>query len=240
MSHLAILETKITNLEAVVLACGHLGIGILPAKQVSTWYQQTSSGTSRVHECDLVFGRKHAYYGDGNYAPFAMGLRLVPEKGVYEFIGDNFDAASYDRHTLLQLGPSMLKYEEQRINGLVGHVCTGKPTALLQEYALQVGVQLAIANGMFHSRQPAEAVADDAPEGSEKLVLTGGYLPPHMSMHLIGCPDGTSRVRFEGATDSSCYLYTKPLEEQLGLLLADVSVHDTLHHGQTHFARAAA
>ena len=110
---------------------------------------------------------------------------------------------------------------------------------LLQEYALQVGLRLAAAYGLYAERKPADPEVDHVASG-QKLVLTGGYLPPHMSMHLIALPDGTSRVRFDGGTDQSCYLYTKPIEDALGVLLSDVSTLDTVHQGQMHLQRAVA
>ena len=251
MSHLAELQTKVYDLNIVKAACDHLGIPwTQDVKTVKTFYAQDAKGTKHF-PVELVLGYKEWSYN--------LGFRKA-EDGSYTLVGDNYDMAGQTgwrtnaltglsgREVLRLIGPDMEKFETRTINGLSGHYMTGKPTSLLMEYALQTGLVTAAQFGMNWERLPADAEEDDAPQGGEKIVLTGGYLPPHMSMHLIACPDGTCRVRFDNGGDLTvdCYEMTKPLEDALGALLTDTDLTglDTVHQVQqgrrTHVQRTHA
>jgi len=204
MSHLATVQTEIRDLELAQLAAQALGVSTTACAvpvQLKSYYGEPSEG------CQLVFGTNRA-----------LGLALQ-ETGAYAVTGDVF----CDQETALVMGGRPYQ------NSWYGTSPPG-PTLFLREYAVQTALRIAQENGMAVERLPATG-DDDLPEGrtGEKIILSGGYLPPHMRMIVVAVDDGTCRVAFDGATDSSCYLYTRPLEDALGALLTDVSNLQTCH-----------
>jgi hypothetical protein len=223
------LKTAIRDLDIARAAAAALGIPVLEGvTDVASYYAKAGKHS---HPAALVFGEAN------QYEKYRMGLQ-AQDDGTYAMIGDAYMVS--DKDLLRQLGPDMHQWEYR--DG--GHVCTGRPTSFLQEYALQAGIQVANTYAMHWTRLPADPEADDAPAGGEKLVLTGGYLPPHLSMTLIALPDGTSRVRFDGTTGNpiDCYEFTRDLEAAIGVLALDtphaLSGLDTVHtQAREHVAR---
>jgi hypothetical protein len=168
------------------------------------------------------------------------------QDGTYKFVGD----LDYPRTTRNAEGthehlPARFGWEWN------GRNSDKRYPLLMSEYAVQTGHTLAEQQGMSVIEVPA-VMTDSAPhllsfgvdiyakpslgtllgqtpEGARVLLLTGGYLPPHMTIVFTANADGTSSIAVDGGTDSSCYQYTKPFEDALGSVLNDVSTLDTAH-----------
>ena len=170
--------------------------------------------------------------------------------GTYNFVGD----LDYplNQQTTLNTGREVYRLPEAW--GDTGWDWDGESVRyplLLSEYAVQAGHAMAAQQGMHvteipaacthdsgqlfafgvdtYSRPSLGALLDNTPEKSRVLLLTGGYLPPHLTIIFTANQDGTSSVAIDGGTDSSCYQYTKPFEDALVAVLGDVSLLDVCH-----------
>jgi hypothetical protein len=247
----------VKDLEIAVAALDALGIPHGPAGTIRSFYP--NAAREYLTAVDLRIGYPEWRYALGLVKDPATGsYSLVGDN--FDLAGEYAPTISTVRadglvnckrglagsEMLLKLGPSMLDYDCRTVNGINGHWMTGTPTHFLREYACQTGIALARQYGMSCERLAGDCPAYHGPgvqnacaqaqAGAEKLLLTGGYLPPGMTMIVLANPDGTVAIAFDGATGSECYAFTKPLEDALGATLADVSTLETHHQwtGQAH------
>lgn len=78
MSHIALIKTQITDLEAVKLACAELGLTFLENQTTCKFWP--NAGTAQEHPCTHAIGLPK-----GNYC---MELGLVRTATGYDLVGD--------------------------------------------------------------------------------------------------------------------------------------------------------
>lgn len=189
--------------------------------------------------------QKQEYYGGTQDNAFCakyceIGVALQAD-GTYAFVGDlTYPWGHHDNNSVAdQWG---WNWHNRRDHSY---------PLLMREYAIQTGYTLAEQQGMGVVQLPAEAAVSPAhvfafgvdvysrpslgailqqtPKDATVLLLTGGYLPPHMTIIFTANADGTSSIAVDGGTDSSCYQYTKPFEDALGTVMADTSTLEVCH-----------
>lgn len=248
MSHQSRVKTQIRDLTLLDRALHTFGQGLLYASQDPLAGRVTAMDNS-TSPCEAVIlplkdgvpqwrEPLHKYRGNG-YAPAnyrEIGLQRGDD-GAYTFVGDLSYPRRADEH-----GPCLPE--------AWGYARGSQPySLLLREYAVQCGLYLAEQQGYSVNRYAdpnahpnfweKEAInlqrpslgrlLEDTPRGSTVLLLTGGPLPPHLSIVFTANPDGTTSIAVDGGTDSTCYVHTRPFTEALGTILADTSTLELAH-----------
>lgn len=189
MSHLTVMSTEIKSLEAAKRAAQALGIPVLEgAKSVQSWYWGASP-------CDLVLGNDPGGYN--------FGLRREAN-GTYSLVGDSYDMPPSMKRLFGLFGDDFGGWAVETMSDPTGqraprsgHVTTGTPNRLMQEYALQVGELGARVNRMTSRRVSLKG-------GDVKLVITGGVIPAGGSVEILAKRDGSATVGGFGIEGPAC------------------------------------
>lgn len=245
MSHQSRIQTQIRDLSLLDRALRTMNQGLLYGAQDERATHVTAMDNSTV-PCEAVAlplkdgvpqwrEPLHKYRGHG-YAPAnyrEIGLQRG-EDGAYTFVGDLSYPRRADAH-----GPCL--------PDAWGSVHHSQPyPLLLREYAVQCGLYLAEQQGYSVIRLEGETLSAftdhyrnqgvtlgrmlaQSPKGSAVLLLSGGPLPPHLSIVFTANPDGTTSIAVDGGTDSTCYVYSKPFQDALGTVMSDISTLEIAH-----------
>lgn len=216
MSHVTAYDTEIRSLEHAARAAEALEIEVLSDeyREVFSYYkQELPDGTrSRRVPVDLVLG----------CAGFGVGLRLNPATGNYAVLCDVFDA---NKEMLAKFGPTFHEWTwgVPFEGAQPGHIPTGRPTALLQQYAIEVAVDAATREGF------AIDALRDPETGDVVLKLTGGPLLPGQYAEFTAYADGSSGVAVYGVEGGACVELTRFLDDAIGGTSAQTLTQDFYH-----------
>ena len=150
MSHIATIQTSITDIEAVKLACKELGLTFKENQKTCDFWP--TGGKPQQHPCDHAIGLPAGKY--------AMELGLVKTDKGYDLVGDNL------LHLSEKNKDASGEYWCQEIFGMNRNPLGEKYGKFLQSYGLNKASLEARRKGYLVTRQAGK-------NGAIKLVVTG-------------------------------------------------------------------